>query len=274
MDSHELKKLFPEATNIIPKDKDQNLALSLEGKTWFIAKKDLSEREFFLLKNLEGKYDLFKTYTPWRNYLFNGQKQPLINGKLRFLYLHIENLISERKTEWQDLILSFFNSEVSSFWLDQTVFVIIDKECTLTQSDIMGIITAIDGDFETMTRVLIGLVWCKEDNLPQIFKEEKLIGNDFQELKKVVAIPEIALQFYFAHSTKNSIILQTYKKKLSTSSELITSLYKVGGNVTQASKDMYIHRNTLEYRIDKLQSATNLNLRKMDDLVFSYLIIS
>ena len=48
------------------------------------------------------------------------------------------------------------------------------------------------------------------------------------------------------------IILQTYKKKLSTSSELITSLYKVGGNVTQASKVMYIHRNTLEYRIDKL----------------------
>ena len=46
MDSHELKKLFPEATNIIPKDKDQNLALSLEGKTWFIAKKDLSENIF------------------------------------------------------------------------------------------------------------------------------------------------------------------------------------------------------------------------------------
>lgn len=274
MNGAELKKVFPEATTK-PDDTQDYLPLKIDGQTWFVAKNNLSKRELFLLKSLSiGQSSVARSYTPWQNYLINQQNQPLIRANLRFIYFRVGGLIPERKNEWMELILSFFSSETSSFWDNRSSLIIIDEECTLTQNDIIGIVTAIDGDFETKTEVLIGLVWNKTDDLPKVFKEERLMGANFKDLKKVLTVPEIALQFYLARSTKNSIILQTYRKKLASSSELITSLYKVGGNVTQASKNMYIHRNTLEYRIDKLQDRTNLNLRKMDDLVFSYLIIS
>lgn len=274
MDSKELKKMFPEAT-VKPDDNKDSLPLIIDGQTWFIAKDSLSKRELFLVQNISGRqFSLPTSYTPWQNYLINNQNQPTIKANLRFIYFQVKELTIGRRNEWKSLILSFFNPRTSSFWDNQSCLVIVDEECSLTQADIMGIITAIDGDFDTKTEVLIGLVWNKTDNLPKIFKEERMIKRHFRDFKKVLTIPEIALQFYLTHSTKSSTLFQTYQKKLAPNSELITSLYKVGGNVTQASKNMYVHRNTLEYRIDKLQALTNLNLRKMDDLVFSYLIIS
>jgi carbohydrate diacid regulator len=36
-------------------------------------------------------------------------------------------------------------------------------------------------------------------------------------------------------------------------------------NVSVAARDLYIHRNTLVYRLDKLQKATGLDLRRFDD---------
>ena len=36
-------------------------------------------------------------------------------------------------------------------------------------------------------------------------------------------------------------------------------------NVSETSRQLFIHRNTLMYRIEKLQRATGLNIRVFDD---------
>lgn len=54
---------------------------------------------------------------------------------------------------------------------------------------------------------------------------------------------------------------------------MITALYQHKGNISSAAKALYVHRNTLQYQIDKLAQETGLNLREMDDLVFCYLIL-
>ena len=38
-------------------------------------------------------------------------------------------------------------------------------------------------------------------------------------------------------------------------------------NVSETSRQLYIHRNTLVYRLDKLQRATKLDLRNFDDAI-------
>ncbi|MDY5974851.1 helix-turn-helix domain-containing protein, partial [Streptococcus hyovaginalis] len=35
----------------------------------------------------------------------------------------------------------------------------------------------------------------------------------------------------------------------------------------------FIHRNSLQYRLDKFYQATGLNLKVLDDLALAYLII-
>ena len=38
-------------------------------------------------------------------------------------------------------------------------------------------------------------------------------------------------------------------------------------NVSETSRQLYIHRNTLVYRLDKLQKITGLDLRNFDDAI-------
>ena len=36
-------------------------------------------------------------------------------------------------------------------------------------------------------------------------------------------------------------------------------------NVSETSRQLYVHRNTLVYRLEKLQKSTGLDIRKFDD---------
>ena len=38
-------------------------------------------------------------------------------------------------------------------------------------------------------------------------------------------------------------------------------------NVSETSRQLYIHRNTLVYRLDKLQKSTGLDLRVFEDAI-------
>ena len=38
-------------------------------------------------------------------------------------------------------------------------------------------------------------------------------------------------------------------------------------NVSETSRNLYMHRNTLMYRLDKIERVTGLNLRKFSDAV-------
>jgi carbohydrate diacid regulator len=43
-------------------------------------------------------------------------------------------------------------------------------------------------------------------------------------------------------------------------------------NVSETARKLYLHRNTLTYRLDKIEKATGLNIRKFSDAVTSRLI--
>ena len=44
-------------------------------------------------------------------------------------------------------------------------------------------------------------------------------------------------------------------------------------NVSETARKMFLHRNTLIYRLDKIENATGLNIRKFADAVTFRLII-
>ena len=43
-------------------------------------------------------------------------------------------------------------------------------------------------------------------------------------------------------------------------------------NVSETARKLYLHRNTLTYRLDKIEKATGLNIRKFSDAVTFRLI--
>ena len=55
---------------------------------------------------------------------------------------------------------------------------------------------------------------------------------------------------------------------------LLLNFFENNLNVSETSRQLYIHRNTLVYRLDKLQKMTGLDLRNFDDaIIFKIMLI-
>ena len=44
-------------------------------------------------------------------------------------------------------------------------------------------------------------------------------------------------------------------------------------NISEASRQLYVHRNTLVYRLDKIQKLTGLDLRRFDDAIMFKMVM-
>ena len=47
----------------------------------------------------------------------------------------------------------------------------------------------------------------------------------------------------------------------------INTLFDKGLNIAEAARELYVHRNTLVYRIEKFEHESGLDLRDFDDAV-------
>ena len=74
---------------------------------------------------------------------------------------------------------------------------------------------------------------------------------------------------------KNDIYISFEKGIAKLDNEMIRTMevfFKCGLNLSEASKELYIHRNTLIYRLDKIQKYTNYDIREFNDAVLFNII--
>ena len=77
-------------------------------------------------------------------------------------------------------------------------------------------------------------------------------------------ITETKLDKYFNELTdENFRELFEDEEMLNTAEEFLRSSL----NVSETSRNLYMHRNTLLYRLDKIEKATGLNIRSFSDAV-------
>ena len=97
--------------------------------------------------------------------------------------------------------------------------------------------------------------------------EEKGNVHSYREfilIKMLEDIPENKLEAFFAELTdENFKEIFDDEEMLSTAEEFLRSNL----NVSETSRNLYMHRNTLLYRLDKIEKATGLNIRSFSDAV-------
>ncbi len=88
--------------------------------------------------------------------------------------------------------------------------------------------------------------------------------REFILLKMLENIPENKLAEYFAEITDEACkeVFED-EEMLSTAEAFLQSSL----NVSETSRSLYMHRNTLLYRLDKIEKATGLNIRQFGDAV-------
>ncbi len=88
--------------------------------------------------------------------------------------------------------------------------------------------------------------------------------REFILVKMLEDVPEIKLAQYFAEITdEHCKEVFDDEEMLATAEAFLQSSL----NVSETSRNLYMHRNTLLYRLDKIEKATGLNIRQFSDAI-------
>ena len=133
---------------------------------------------------------------------------------------------------------------------------------------------------EAMTKVNIayGTIVNEIRDVSRSFKEAKMaldVGKIFYSDRNVVAYSNLGigrLIYQLPMSLCKMFIKEIFDgKSLDEFDEetlvTINKFFENSLNVSETSRQLYIHRNTLVYRLDKLQKTTNLDLRVFEDAI-------
>ena len=125
-------------------------------------------------------------------------------------------------------------------------------------------------------RVSYGTVVSELREISKSYKEAKMaldVAKIFYAEKKVIAYEQLGigrLIYQLPVNLCRMFIAEIFGDNPPTNleEETLTTIYKFfenSLNVSETSRQLYIHRNTLVYRIEKLQKETGLDIRKFDD---------
>lgn len=163
---------------------------------------------------------------------------------------------------------------------ESNVILIKALESNSTQEDLLGIadtiVAMMNAEAMMNVRVAFGTVVSELKDVSKSYKEAKLaldVGKIFYAEKNVVAYSTLGIgrliyqlpinlcrlfiEEIFGDNVPNDLDEETLNT--------INKFFENNLNVSETSRQLFVHRNTLVYRIEKLQKSTGLDLRNFDD---------
>ncbi|MBC6310236.1 PucR family transcriptional regulator [Listeria sp. FSL L7-1582] len=283
MQIKKLKERYPDLTYSEKPLKINSTHLFFYANPYYFAipKKTLTPEETALLQTLfQAPAPVFKNerLTEWHALLFTQDELEIHTEPhfYRIIQFQIQSAAPSKKTvlEWQKALVSFFAQDTEILMLTEDYGVLIEKIAgsLLGEEELDAIATTLESDFYIPVHFFMGLFHEKTALLRDLFAEEqRLFRQNSNQLVQTVesnCLPMIAAQL--TNSLLAQEIGQLFEKD-ETWKPLIKALWEQQGNLSMTAKALFMHRNTIQYRIDKFQELTNLSLRKTDGLLFAYL---
>lgn len=140
--------------------------------------------------------------------------------------------------------------------------------------DILGLLKSEEED----VRVAYGTIVSDIKEVSKSYKEAKLaldVGKIFSEEDEIVAYNTLGigrLIYQLPIPLCKMFIKEIFEDKSPDDFDeetlvTINKFFENSLNVSETSRQLYIHRNTLVYRLDKLQKSTGLDLRTFEDAI-------
>lgn len=283
MTIEELIELYP--TGKIQQTKATNkwLSLPIAGEYFIISKDTLQKSEIRLLEKLFPSTESFvdSKKHPWYTYLFD-QVAIESEGIFRVIHFQIKKPKEFLQLEWENSIKEIFPNFEDFFFTSENDGILIEKydKNQYSLEEIQSIFLTLDADFDSSTMVFVGSFFQSNQDFANLFHEEQHIFKEEAEKlrgKATFSLSDVALHYFTKEAMSQSQIIQTFTRQLVLTREIqqiILALWHNQGNISSTAKDLYMHRNTLHYRLEKFSEQTGLSLKRMDDLVFCYLLIT
>lgn len=288
-----LKTLFPGTVQEIHSTENNYYhTFHWQNQTYYIPKDILDEGHLGLLEALESSsesnYQIILEDTEketWREY-FKGStdipKSAEFISDIRLLHIHVQDNHGQfEETLWRETVAGAQEYILTLLKMGPNQFVLVLNEDNVNQEGIEvlnGIFQALDSDFAITTQLFLG-----QSQQVRSFNQEqfRLEQTLFQELLDsgrmdiLLGFTQGILSLIATESreilNKLSFVRETINKDPDYR-RLIDKIYDHNGNLSQTAESLYIHRNTLVYRIDKFKQLTSLDLTQYSDLFVAYLL--
>ena len=284
MIAKELLDWFPEAQILDqPIDKKGFLTLPLSSQQWILLEEaSLSEREKQLV-SLLTKEEQATSLNPWYSYLIEGKGQaPQTFKKIQLVYCHLSYYQQENLASWLEMMQTLFPNcqTVLQVGVQDYVFVLQqDKYCSV-RSILSDTIEAVEYDFGLRLSIMLGQVWSQTgyQALSDLIQAERDLFKAWwrQGHQGVNTFSQLYL-WSLGEGVVDHRIIKDYLRQLILDQdqiqEIILSLWENSAVLTKTAQQLYLHRNSLQYKIDKWEELTGLQLKELTDLTLCYQLI-
>ncbi|MRX52558.1 hypothetical protein GJU41_01125 [Bacillus idriensis] len=246
---------------------------SEDGQVFGILKEALSEQEESLLSTLYISYDSgFGEHSErsekWLHYLYGENSPPFVpsaNG-IRCYYFFSKQPVSDRQSFEEAMQGSIPASTI--LWISRHKGIIFEEspEPVIDKESFDQWIDTFTSDFFIELHIYIGQLHKMSVELKaRILSEQasfEVIYNLFR-MKKCVTFSEALPVLFLNGSVSGQLISELLRESLE-DSELVQTLnvyFECNLNVSLTAKKMYMHRNSVQYRIDKFIEKTGLDIR-------------
>ncbi|GAA3010955.1 helix-turn-helix domain-containing protein [Tetragenococcus solitarius] len=285
MKKQKLQEIYPTSSmHAYPTNDSSYLSIAMEHGFLWVPKKSLSHTEKQLLQAIHTSnitdIPISNKQHPWYASLFSSQPLPKDEGAFRLIQIESQALEESTLRALQEEMSTILPHAVDLFFLSRNYAIIVEafSEDALDSKELEGLFLALDSDFNSYTRLFSGAFHSFNNDFTRLLHEEEqlflyLLEHNTQT--KVFDTGTAAVPFFAFYNVSQSYLMQSLFEEWIDSEliQIILALWKMQGNISSAAKELFMHRNTLQYKVDKFQQQTLLNLKKMDDLFLCYLLI-
>ncbi len=228
--------------------------------------------------------------------IYNKARKLRIEASARRAVFLIE-ADKEKDTVTTELLNGMFSAQVGDYItaVDESSVILIkeigeDEDYTRLEQVANTIVDMMNMEAMTNVRVAYGTIVNELKEVSKSYKEAKMaldVGKIFYAEKKVTAyntlgigrliyqLPINLCRIFIEEIFGSNVPSELDEETLTT----INKFFENNLNVSETSRQLYVHRNTLVYRIEKLEANTGLDIRRFEDaltfkialMVFSYM---
>ncbi|UJL47555.1 helix-turn-helix domain-containing protein [Virgibacillus sp. NKC19-16] len=285
----QLQNIFP--SMIIYSD-DFNKATG--NYQWFITetneiigidKSELTKKDTSILAAFLTPYDIqFPVPTEhektWKNRINNGALIEAVTP-YRFVYFSIKKNQTDPKL-FKEALDEFFTKPAPILWENEHEGIIIEEQTADTEENISygQIIDVLMSDLYVKIKFLVGPYLDNLKNIDQYYHsfikgaKTAFAYSDKSVITYIDAISYILLDLTDVQlrSEITAIVLKEFKTNEDVL-HTIKTFIECNLNVSLAAKELYMHRNSLQYRLDKFIEKTGVDIRQFNQAMIVYLAI-
>ena len=275
------KELFPDA--LLGENGQDTVPVTLNGEVIYLLESSLTERERFLIETLNTQPIKTTIPThPWLAYLEGKGALPTSTSYIQCVHLAIfpkqEGVFQEK--DWLEFVENLTVGTLAVFknFRHHYTLVVNPEVATSLTSTLFEVQSAIEDDFAVELQLFIGNRWATSSPVPLLYQAEKALFVEYLMHSHKRSSLEFAPVMLWAIANAlvdiapiaDELILLLSEDDVK---ELIEALWDAHGNVSKASQKLFLHRNTLQYRIDRFAEQTGLNVKDMNDLTLCHLLL-